>query len=64
MSRTAAASRFAADLMMEIPEVMEAQAVTINRLADLPCWNLRYDLPPHDVAELVARYFDRMGWSS
>jgi hypothetical protein len=64
MSRTAAASRFAADLMMELPEVMEAQAVTINRLADLPCWNLRYDLPPHDVAELVARYFDRMGWSS
>ena len=61
MPRAAVASRLASDLMAELPEAMEAQAATINRLADLSCWCLQYGTSPQTVAERLSRHFDRLG---
>ena len=58
MERGEARSRFEIDLMAEAPEVVEAQAETIEKLLALPCWHLQYGGNPHEIAEQLTPYAD------
>jgi hypothetical protein len=60
MPRAEAAALLAKDLMEEHAQTVEAQAVIIEKLVDLPCWRLQYNAPPHTVAERLAIHFDRL----
>jgi DNA polymerase III delta prime subunit len=49
-----AAVRLESGLMQEGPEEMQAQRLNIRKLAELPCWILRYCGEPHEVAQALA----------
>jgi hypothetical protein len=46
------------DLLAEPPEFAQRQKETINRLAKLPCYRLRYGGPPQAIARELAHFFD------
>lgn len=48
------------DLMAELPEALQLQSRTIAKLAELPCWHLRYGGRPDFVAQKLTRQFDQL----
>jgi predicted ATPase len=48
------------ELMAELPEARRLQSRTIAKLAELPCWHLRYSGRPESVSQELARQFDQL----
>jgi hypothetical protein len=61
LSSVDAMYRLERDLMAELPEVAAAQSATIARLAQVPCWLLRYGGEPFNIARKIAGHFERDG---
>jgi hypothetical protein len=53
--RSEARSRIEAELLPEDPEAFVRQKQVLDRLLDVPCWDLHYGVEPHAVAEQVQR---------
>jgi hypothetical protein len=64
LSSAAAMNRLDRDLMAELPEVVAGQSATIARLAEIPCWRLRYGGEPLTIARKIAGHFreSRVDW--
>ena len=67
MSPQEAAARLEEEMMAELPDAAAVQREVIGKLAELPCCLLQYGGRPQDVAQQLARHFERtlrigVGW--
>lgn len=53
MSRGQALDRLTQEMMMELPEAIAKRSEIMKRIAELPCWLLRYGGNPHQVARQI-----------
>jgi len=56
LSSTEALNRLTLELMTELPDATAKRSDTISRIAQRPCWLLRYGGPPQSIASQIVRH--------
>jgi hypothetical protein len=57
--RSEAAFRLEKDMIAEFPAALEKQAMIIDKLTELPCWQLQYGGSPQSISEQLLHHFER-----
>jgi DNA polymerase III delta prime subunit len=57
MSSIDALTRLTRELMAELPDAVAKRSETVKRIAELPCWLLRYGGKPQQVARQLSIHF-------